>query len=262
MDPYLEGSPYWQGFHNRLMTYACDDLQPSLPENYVATLEVRIFVEREPPGERIVERIPDVELVRTAPRRATVANAEPGDAAPPLMRGYWVEDPLVERREAYVNIRMLPGQELVTSIELLSPTNKRPGEGRSAYQAKQAEVIAAGAHLVEIDLLRGGTHSLAVNATSLSALRPYDYLACIYRSHRPGGYQVIPWTLRDPLPAVPVPLAVEDRELEIDLQALFTQTYNNGAFQRLLEYVRASDPPLSVENAAWAAELLRRTGSA
>lgn len=39
MDPYLEGSPYWQGFQNSLMTYLRDALQPALPANYVATLD-------------------------------------------------------------------------------------------------------------------------------------------------------------------------------------------------------------------------------
>src|SRR5580692_10620329 len=45
-------------------------------------------------------------------------------------------------------------REVVTVIELLSPTNKRPGEHRAQYLAKRSAVRHSNAHLVEIDLLR------------------------------------------------------------------------------------------------------------
>src|SRR5207302_4244819 len=38
MDPYLENTDFWEGFHNGFMHYVQEDLQPRLPENYVATL--------------------------------------------------------------------------------------------------------------------------------------------------------------------------------------------------------------------------------
>ena len=52
---------------------------------------------------------------------------------------------------------------LVTAIEFLSPSNKTPGKrGRELYLRKQREMLDSPAHLVEIDLLRGGVHSTAV----------------------------------------------------------------------------------------------------
>ena len=49
---------------------------------------------------------------------------------------------------------------LVTSIEILSPSNKKIGNpGREKFLEKQREVLDSETHLVEIDLLRGGTHT-------------------------------------------------------------------------------------------------------
>ena len=44
--------------------------------------------------------------------------------------------------------------EVITAVELLSPTNKRPGEGPAQYEAKRRAVLRLRTHLVEIDLIR------------------------------------------------------------------------------------------------------------
>lgn len=51
---------------------------------------------------------------------------------------------------------LLVGGEVVTAIELLSPKNKRSGEGRRVYELKRQRVLRSLTHLVEIDLLRDG----------------------------------------------------------------------------------------------------------
>jgi hypothetical protein len=123
MDPYIERGDLWPELHDRLMVYACDALQPLLPRNYVAHLELRIPTEYEPVSP---SRVPDLELVRTG--------AGPGAAREERLevpeRGYWIEGELRELRETWISIRSLPEQELVTSVELLSPSNKR-GEPRA-----------------------------------------------------------------------------------------------------------------------------------
>jgi hypothetical protein len=259
MDPYLEGSAYWQGFHNSLMTYVRDALQPRLPDNYVATLEVRIYVDPGSADDPLVQRVPDVELLRTGPG-ARRGEPEGARQRQPELRGYWIEDAPAELRESFVDIRTAPGEELVTSIELLSPANKRPGVGREAYLKKQSEVIHGEANLVEIDLLREGTHTVAVRRDLLAPIPRYDYLLCVFRAARPWGYQVIPWSVREALPLTPVPLKSEDGELELDLQALFTQAHQNGAFHRLLRYEGEPVPPFRQEDLGWARELLERDG--
>jgi Protein of unknown function (DUF4058) len=55
----------------------------------------------------------------------------------------------------FLEIRDRENRELITVIELLSPSNKRPGPDREQYLAKRREYLHSSAHLVEIDLLRG-----------------------------------------------------------------------------------------------------------
>ena len=50
MDPYLENTDFWQGFHNGFMHYAQEMLQPRLPKGYNATLEMRVYFEPDPSG--------------------------------------------------------------------------------------------------------------------------------------------------------------------------------------------------------------------
>ncbi len=63
-----------------------------------------------------------------------------------------------EFRETFLEIRELkPQQRLVTSIEVLSPSNKRQDTpGWAQYLRKRQAHLAGQANLVEIDLLRGG----------------------------------------------------------------------------------------------------------
>lgn len=54
------------------------------------------------------------------------------------------------------------GDRVITAIEVLSPSNKAPGEGQTLYRRKQGERAEGKVSLVEIDLLRGGERVLAI----------------------------------------------------------------------------------------------------
>lgn len=54
-----------------------------------------------------------------------------------------------------IEIRDVTNRELVTAIEVLSPTNKR-GDGYREYLDKRRRILSSMAHLMEIDLLRKG----------------------------------------------------------------------------------------------------------
>ena len=58
--------------------------------------------------------------------------------------------------ESFLEIRDRQGRQLVTVVELLSPTNKRAGSHRSQYLLNRLNLLNSSVHLVEIDLLRGG----------------------------------------------------------------------------------------------------------
>ncbi|MBI4585253.1 MAG: DUF4058 family protein [Planctomycetes bacterium] len=75
MDLYLE--PYWRDVHQRLIIYACDQLQPKLPNDLRERIEERFFVEGGEEGARVV--YPDAHIVErrrpSAPRGAPTNGA-------------------------------------------------------------------------------------------------------------------------------------------------------------------------------------------
>ncbi len=82
----------------------------------------------------------------------------------------------------------------------------------------------------------------------------YVYLSRV--SHRPFT-QIWPVSLREPLPAVPVPLLHPDPDVPLDLQAAVNACFDLVGYERLLDYSGPLPPPeLDEEDAAWVAETL------
>ena len=161
MDPYIEECGLWGDFHSHLIEKIGEKLADAAPEHYlVRTGERSYIVLVESEGKQSYGFLPDVRI--DAPRRGKKASkkgstalAEPaGDVEPITMRAFIQE----EHREAFIEIyEANPAQRLVTSIEVLSPSNKRPGtEGWKLYQRKRQSLLLADVNLVEIDLLRAG----------------------------------------------------------------------------------------------------------
>ena len=67
-----------------------------------------------------------------------------------------------------------------------------------------------------------------------------------------------PWTVRAVLPRIPIPLAGDDPDVFVDLQQVFTATYDRAGYDYSLAYGQPIDPPLSEADAAWAAEIVAR----
>lgn len=70
------------------------------------------------------------------------------------------------------------------------------------------------------------------------------------------------WSIRRPLPAIPIPLRAPDPDVWLDLAAVFTTTYDRARYGRVLDYRRPLDLPLLDEDRIWAYEAARagRTG--
>lgn len=259
MDPYLESPIYWRGFQNQFISTITAELNRTLPEGYSANSEERLYV-LEP--ERIL--YPDAAVLhRSAPPPAGQAT---GTAAallekPPLAFALEPE----EVREPFVEIReVVPGSgrgRVVTVLELLSPANKAPGsEGQRQYRQKQRALLDSDTNLVEIDLLRGGDHTLAMPRAPILARQPFDYLVCRHRADTGRRFDCWPFSLRDPLPLIGIPLLPDHPDLPLDLQTLFERAYDAGPYLRDNLYVAEPDLPLSPSDAAWADALLRERG--
>jgi hypothetical protein len=249
MDPYLENPRVWPGVHRRLCVRIADDLQARLRPRYVTSVGERVYLEE---GGR--EIIPDAHITRKALEQAkTVAVLEVDE---PVV----VRVPGLEVHEWYIEILDLSSnQRVVTIIELVSPTNKAAGPGRESYLKKQREVRASDTHLVEIDLLRGGGHVLAVPREVARAEKDYDYLVCVNRAAGiRDEFDIYPRTLRERLPRIGIPLAAGERDVACDLQAALEKVYDAGGYDLRIDYAEPSVPRLSSEDAAWANDLIRR----
>jgi hypothetical protein len=214
MDPYLEDPRVFPDFHNGMIFCLQAELKSKLPRPYFATTGRRTWIEV---SERFIQ--PDVNVLRPGGPRVGAAIA---DVEPDVARGIVIRVPHDEREEPYLEIcREQDGnRRLVTSVEILSPTNKTPGEhGRELYLQKQQEMIASAVNFVEVDLLRGGHHSTAVPLRELKAKAgPLDYHVCIHRFDQWQDYTVFPILLSQQLPKIPFPLLPEDGHVVIDLQ--------------------------------------------
>ncbi|MDR3635755.1 MAG: DUF4058 family protein [Isosphaeraceae bacterium] len=260
MDPYLETPALFPGLHNRLISLLSESLQAVLPPPYFAEISERVWVEV---SQRFIE--PDTSVLYGV--RAPGAPGNGGGPATTAARSrpVVVTVPHDERREPYVEIRTVrdEGEHLVTAIELLSPSNKTPGErGRELYLRKQREVLDSTTHLVEIDLLRGGAHTTAVPLERLIAqVGSFDYHVSIHRFDRFEDYVVYPIRLAEPLPAIEIPLLPGDSDVWIDLQTLFDRAYDTGPYRRRVRYAGGLPvPPLRPDQAEWATQRLRELG--
>jgi hypothetical protein len=152
------------------------------------------------------------------------------------------------------------GNRVVTVIEFLSPSNKSPGPNREQYLRKQRQVCSSDANLVEIDLNRFGTHTLAFLLENLSRQARTPYMVSVCRATRRGIAEVYPMPLWKCLPVIKVPLRPDDADVSLNLQALIEQCYRNGAYEDTLNYAADPDPPLFGADEKWTVEWLHEKG--
>jgi hypothetical protein len=151
----------------------------------------------------------------------------------------------VEVRTVHVEVRDVANNELVTSIEILSPVNKRE-PGLTQYRMKRQRLYAAGVHLLELDLLRRGSRPIPHPRLPSS-----HYLVALTRAHV-GHTEIWPLMMSEALPIVPVPLHPPDNDIALDLSAALTATYDEAAYDLSIDYTQEPpQPELSSTERQW-----------
>jgi hypothetical protein len=246
MDPFIEAQE-WNDFHVTLNVGIRELLTPQLQPTYTVRVERRVYVEHpfrpeEPEGIRIAD-VPIIQPDSGARQRqatAVLANIEPVPC---------VVVQAEEQRESYLVIRDAESQRVVTVIETLSPANKRyGGDGWTEYGEKRQQILASDSHLVEIDLLRGGTR-MPVRARRVKLTG--DYRIMVSRAGRRPNVDVYAWPLLHQLPKIPVPLIGKEENVLLDLQSAFTTVYDRAAYELSLDYTAGVEPPLADEVKSW-----------
>src|ERR687885_2666668 len=151
MDPYLEGSE-WVSMHVELSSEIARQLAPQLRPKYVVRMTRQCMT----------EVLDDLAI--------TAADIYPDKRVP----------------QVSIEIRDVAHRDLVTAIEVLSPTNKR-GEGYQEYLDKRGHLLLSPAHLIEIDLLRSDRR-----VPMQEPLPPAPYFVFVSRAERRPMVEVWP----------------------------------------------------------------------
>lgn len=242
MNPYLESDEVWPDLHQRLIVSMADALADQVDPAYLVKIEEQLYVQEAPESPHRAGPRADVGIKKSG----GPIPSEPGLAvldAPAKIR---LPEPDFER-QAYLEIRDRASREVVAVLELLSPTNK--GRHRDQYLVKRDKILVSSAHLVEIDLLRGGEPMPSPDRPSC------DYSVVVSRAELRPEADFWPIGLRDALPTIPVPLRGPDRDATLDLQALLNRAYEAGRYARYA-YEGRPRPPLRPDDESWAARLL------
>lgn len=245
MNPWIERGAIWQDFHDSFLPAAREALNAQIAPRYLARIQEHLYVD-DFDGETHRIGVSDVSVSRSR----TTETEEPAAAVQTLIapaRVWQVETEVT--RQISIEIRDRQHRRLVAVIELLSPANKRQGRVRDQYLLKREQYLESDAHFVEVDLLRGGPRM------PWRELPRCDYYALISRAKNRPEAEIWPIRLRERLPEIPIPLNSGDPDARLDLQAILDRVYDAAAYAVDI-YSGDPEPPLSADDAAWAASIL------
>jgi hypothetical protein len=251
MDPYIEQDVIWHDFHERFLPAAAAQVSAQVLPRYIVLIDESVYLQDvEMMEDRPIGR-PDITVARASEPKARVGLATGILEAPTRVRVPEIE----QERESFLKIYDRTNRQVITVIELLSPTNKRRGENRRRYLAKRADLLNGSAHLVEIDLLRGGPPMPAEDRPEC------DYSVLVSRADERPSAGFWPIGLRDGLPNIPVPLLAGEPDARLDLRAVIDRVYDEAGYRYFL-YDRVPEPPLAGSDYEWAAQMMADAASA
>jgi len=159
-----------------------------------------------------------------------------------------------DHKEAFIEVRQRSDGRLITLLEVISPANKITGEGRRLYRSRRDDVKQMNANVVEIDLvLQGPTLIDCAKDTDPT----WDYAVVVARWTHPDRYEIYSATLPKRLPRFRVPLASDDRDTVLDLQAAVAKAFDQGGFIKSIDFTRDPATHLTDENRNWLNERLK-----
>ena len=255
MDPYIEASGLWEGFHSRLVAEIERTLASAVPDRYFVEPVERSYIVLAGIDEKDRHAfVPDVSVLtsdRSGAQRAPAVVEETNSAEEVTARAFIDE----HYRENFIDIYEYddPKPRLVTSVELLSPSNKRRNtEGWDLYLRKRNAMLLGAANFIEIDLLRGGDRPPMHDPYPNS---PYYILLC--RKWRAPSCRVRAAHFDRPLPELTIPLANGDPDITLPLQPLVDAVYERSRYTQRIDYRKPLSPPLTSEHIAWVQDRLR-----
>jgi Protein of unknown function (DUF4058) len=241
MNPYLEAPALWSEVHSWLIVELARMLNQRITPKYRAAVEKRVY------EESILVGIPDVSVVRQRSNLPAPPQSTTMTLSQPVLVALPESETTIER---YLEVREVATGEVVTVVEILSPKNKRSGEGRDQYLNKRQKVLGSQSHLVEIDLLRGG------EALPMQDAGKSDYRVLVSRVEQRPIAELYPFNLRDRLPCFGLPLRSSDESVPIDLNVLMQMVYESAALDLAIDYEQQPTPGLSQDDFDWVQKMV------
>jgi Protein of unknown function (DUF4058) len=176
-------------------------------------------------------------------------------------RTYVTEEPLFtsvirqERQEEFIEVRQRGDGRLITLVDVASPINKTLSHGRAAYHETRRLARAQNASVVELDLCLQGQPLLDY---SRDGLPEWDYAVTVTRSAQPERYEIYTATLAKRLPRFKVPLAADDRDTVLDLQATVARAFDQGNFAARIDYTRDPNIRMTDTHREWVGQWLKQ----
>jgi hypothetical protein len=254
----------WESFHSAHIVDLARLMDAQLPTGYFARLEKSLQIrERDSAQSSAVERRPRPDVTIYQRGEAAQAILHGMAAAPTLTAPVSEtmdapdedEETLVAAVIYDVRDEGLPGKP-VTRVELLSPTNKPPGEGYAQYRDKRNMALRAAMPLVEIDYLHQARPVIKGLPIYPDAPGAFAYSIAV-SDPRPsldhGLSRVYGFGVGDPLPVVVIPLAGHD-VFAFDFGPPYHTTFASTRFYHaLLDY---RHPPERIERYSTADQAL------
>lgn len=241
MNPYLENPSLWSEVHSWLIVELARYLNPSLIPKYRAAVEKRVYLDA------LLVGIPDASIFEQNLKNEPNSIATTEVLSKPIRVNLPMNEEITER---YLEIREVKTGKVITVIELLSPKNKRVGEGRDKYLTKRQKVLNSATDLVEIDLLRTG------NFMPMAEAIPSDYRILVSRANLRPEAELYPFNLRELIPQFLLPLQSGDREPVVNLSEVLRQVYQEAALDLAIDYSQQPIPPLSESDFQWVQSLM------
>jgi hypothetical protein len=242
MDPFLEGQK-WHDFHTSTLYVTRRLLTALLKPRYTVDIEESVYLQDEFDDDL---RFPDISITE---HDLDVSLPSSGGLAVAIEPVVYTVPKLRRARQRHLAVYSVDTRRLVTVMEVLSPTNK--SSGYHDYLAKRDEIFADAVHLVELDLLRRGRR-----LPTVEQLHAADYYAFVSRHPQLPKVEVYGWTLREPLPSIPIPLKSGDPDVVLDLQTVLNTVYDESGYDASVDYEQAVVPALTPADAKWVQETL------
>ena len=245
MNPYIERASVWHDFHERWIPLVADLIGAQVLPRYFVRIDEQMFIHELSADERRFVGRGDVLIPALTP-----GTPAPATAAAVLEAPAEVGMPAVDAENlSFLEIRDRDNNELITVLELLSPTNKYAGPDREQYLAKARKLQQSWVHFVEIDLLRGGPRMPWLD------MPPCDYCVVVSRYEQRPKAGFWPIRLRNRLPEIPIPLRRGDADARLDLQEVLHRIYEAAGYAYHI-YKGPPEPLLAPEDMAWAGQFL------